>query len=525
MSKGAPGHPTVAVVVLAARREATLERCLDGLALQQGPSDFVVTVVDSAPSGGAADVALRHSAVHRVVLTSQPGLAALCQRGVGAAGLGLVGILDAAYAPDPDWLASGLALLVEGVEVAVGRSNDAGFADMFIARYVFDRIRIEGTGAGDSQRVEGFVRRCEAAGFDVRNGADGRVRRISGPPTGQAKQGDLGLPSPGSAPESARRLRAAPSGTATGLISVVVCSAGKRPEQLQRCLKSVARLEDPNFEILFVDNAVSPAVTLDQLPAGVKHVHEALPGLDRARNRGILESAGDIVAFVDDDCEVHPDWLTGIREGFADPLVSFVTGRVRPARLDQEPHQWFEAHFSFDRGPCSRRFTRFDYGGRSPLLMGEIGTGASMAFRRTLLDRIGGFDVNLDMGTLVGGGGDLDIFARALEEGEVGHYAADAVVFHQHRDSMSKLRWQTWGYGLCQGAMCAKYMAEGRGGRLHAIKRYVRLLRERQHQTAAVRRGDDRYPLDLARLELLGVALGPLAYVASAVHQRRVGKP
>jgi GT2 family glycosyltransferase len=243
--------------------------------------------------------------------------------------------------------------------------------------------------------------------------------------------------------------------------------------------------------------------------------------LDWARNRGVQESAGQILAFIDDDCEAHPDWLTAIRAGFSDPLVSFVTGRVRPAGLKRKSQQLFESRFPFDRGPCSRRFTRFDNGGWSPLLMGEMGTGANMAFRRWVLDRIGGFDVDLDMGTLVGGGGDLDAFARALDEGTVCQYAADAVVFHHHRDTVRKLRWQTWGYGVSQGAMCAKYLLVRRGKRLHPVMRYLRMLRDHQRRLAASRSGADRYPAELVLLELAGVAVGPLAYLASMFQQRR----
>ena len=523
MSVGPSRQPTTGVVVLAAGREATLDRCLEGLAQQDVPTEFVVVVVDSAPSAGAADYALHHPAVHRVVLVNEPDHVALCRRGIYAGRFDRMALIDAAFCPDDRWLASGLALIEGGVDVAVGHETNGDLAELFIAAHVPDRIQVVADEDTDGARLDEFFRRCQAAGMNTVSGAARLLRR---PPLAAIRELLPGSrrPSPGLAPPSYRDRPNVDQTAGEGLISVVVCSGGKRPEQLERCLDSISCLEDPNFEILLIDNSPSPAVRLDQLPAGVKHVHEPRRGLDRARNRGIHEASGDMVAFVDDDCEVHPAWLTGIRAGFADPLVSFVTGRVRPARLDRESQQWFETHFSFDRGPCSRRFTRYDHGGRSPLLLGELGTGANMAFRRTLLDRIGGFDVNLDMGTLVGGGGDLDIFARALEEGEVAHYAADAVVFHHHRDSFTKLRWQIWGYGISQGALCAKYAVEGRGGRLHSIMRFLRTLRDRQRQIAAIRRGQDRYPLDLARLELLGVALGPLAYVASMVQQRRTGR-
>lgn len=490
--------------------------------MQRASPDFVVTVIDSAPSDGAADRALRHPAAHWVVLTSQARIAAVCRRAMDVSKLDRLALIDAAYRPDAGWLDGGLALLDEGVDVAVGPSPDGGLTDMFIPGHVASRIRIEGTENGETLKLDDFARRCGAAGLKVSSGTPNRLSRIPTEPAPRVIPGEARPPTPGLAAPGSGRRREAKYAVADGLISVIVCSGGNRPDQLQRCLESLTGLEDPNFEILLVDNVATPAVKLDQLPAGVKYVHEPRRGLDRARNRGVAESGADIVAFVDDDCEAHPGWLTGIREAFCDPVVSFVTGRVRPAELSGEPQQWFEAHFSFDRGPSSRRFTPFDYGGRSPLLMGELGTGANMAFRRDVLERIGGFDETIDMGTLIGGGGDLDIFGRALRAGAVGHYAADAVVFHHHRDSLSELRWQTWGYGLSQGAMCAKWVLR-RGQRLHALMRYLRLLRDRQGELAAVRKGADRFPADLVALELLGIAVGPLAYVASLASHEREG--
>jgi hypothetical protein len=113
------------------------------------------------------------------------------------------------------------------------------------------------------------------------------------------------------------------------------------------------------------------------------------------------------------------------------------------------------------------------------------------------------------------------MFARALAEGEVCEYAPDAVVFHHHRENMSQLRWQTWGYGLSEGAMCAKYALARRGRRLHAAIRYLRLLRDHHRRLVAVKQGTDRYPLDLVVLEWVGIALGPIAYLLSVAQQGR----
>ena len=520
------------VILLAGGRRATISDCLEGLSQQHAAPEPVVTVVDSVPSDGTADFALHRPDVHWVLLTSQMDPGIMCQEACSRPASHWLAFLDAACRPSPGWLAAGVDALAEGADVVLGEveggtEGTAGFANFFVARHVPFRIPLAGPEGPD--RFQSFVYQCRAAGFEVVIEPRARVKPIV-TPGGLSPQSLIGsAPSRKTPPGVARSVRGfAPASppTSTGLISVVLCTAGTRPKHLDSCFASLAQLDDDNFEVVVVDNSAHPVVGAKQLvSSNVKLVHEPSRGLDRARDRGIEESRGEIVAFIDDDCEVDPGWIKGLRASFADPVVQFVTGRVRPASLEKESQLWFEKHFSFDRGPFPQRFTRFDNNGLSPLLMGALGTGANMAFRRSLLERVGAFDPALDMGTLVGGGGDLDIFARALDEGEVCEYAPDAVIFHYHRDSLSKLRCQTWGYGVSQGALCAKCVLSRRGRRVHGLRRYVRLLRDHQRRLRHVRNGTDQFPADLVSLELFGIAIGPLAYVASRLQQRlRTGR-
>lgn len=519
----------VSVVVLAAGQRHALADCLEGVARQRSAPETVVAVVDSAPSDGAADLALRHPAVHWVALANRQGLAELCQRGIECARSPQVAIINAQYRPGDRWLERGLCLLAHGAQVVIGidpsRSVGDRLTSLFLESHVPARIPFCELADVDSDVIEEFAHRCRAAGlevlFDEQPGVGPIPRDEASMVEIRAKLQLADRPLPGIAPRSVARPKPS-SAPMNGLISVVLCTSGKRPDMLELCLKSFSGLDDPNFEVVVVENSRSASLSIAQLEAiGARHIHEPLLGLDRARNRGVRETRGEIVAFIDDDCEADPGWLRGIRDAFADPMVSFATGRVRPAQLDQASHQWFESRFPFDRGPYSQRFTRFDGGGISPLQMGVLGTGANMAFRRDLLDRIGEFDIALDMGTLVGGGGDLDMFARALADGEVCQYVADGVVFHHHRDTMTKLRWQTWGYGLSQGAMCAKHLLNVRSRRMHPVMRYLRMLRDHRRRLTAVKQGKDRYPSELVLLELTGIALGPVAYLMSLARQKR----
>jgi glycosyltransferase involved in cell wall biosynthesis len=85
--------------------------------------------------------------------------------------------------------------------------------------------------------------------------------------------------------------------------------------------------------------------------AGVRYVPEPRRGLDWARNRALLEASGDVVAYVDDDVAVHPDWINGLLRAFVEePAAVAVTGLVVPRELSTPAQVLFEAIGGFGRG-------------------------------------------------------------------------------------------------------------------------------------------------------------------------------
>ena len=90
--------------------------------------------------------------------------------------------------------------------------------------------------------------------------------------------------------------------------------------------------------------------------------------------------------------------------------------------------------------------------------------GANMAFRRTLVTLLGGFDVRLDAGTRTRSGGDTDMFARVLDSGRDIVYTPDAPVWHRHRRSVRELRSCVFGYGVGLYSVLTKRLIEQRDG-------------------------------------------------------------
>ncbi len=246
--------------------------------------------------------------------------------------------------------------------------------------------------------------------------------------------------------------------TAPG-ISVVVCTRD-RPEQLRQCLPRLAKLHYCNFEVVVVDNAPRNAGTRAVFAELVgdddrfRYVVEPLPGLSRARNRGLADARHDLVAFTDDDALVDPGWLSAIATGFLrDAEVGCVTGLIAPAELENAAQQYFDRHAGW---PSELAFRLFDLGDYSqpapsyPFSAGVFGAGANFAVDRMFVLRLGGFDALLGAGTSAGGGEDLDLFVRVLFGGRRIAYAPSALVWHVHRATDAELSHQlrSWGSGL-----------------------------------------------------------------------------
>jgi GT2 family glycosyltransferase len=231
-------------------------------------------------------------------------------------------------------------------------------------------------------------------------------------------------------------------------ISVVVCTRD-RAESLQRCLHSLASLSPTADEIIVVDNVpgTDHAREVVRRYPRVRYVHEPRGGLDIARNTGVRQSTTEIVAFTDDDAEVHPAWITHMRAAFAEPNVMAVTGLVLPANLETEAQSLFETGWSFNRGYRARVFDRAWFERELPrgVPVDQIGAGANMAFRREIFQRIGGFDECLDVGA-AGCSGDSEFWYRILAAGFACRYEPSAVVFHHHRRTMEDLRRQIFLY-------------------------------------------------------------------------------
>jgi glycosyltransferase involved in cell wall biosynthesis len=238
------------------------------------------------------------------------------------------------------------------------------------------------------------------------------------------------------------------------LISVIV-STYNRDDALYAVLRALSHQSDRNFEIVVADDGSGPATARvvrewalrTALP--IKHVWHDDRGfrLSDIRNRGIRESAGIYIVFLDGDCIARPNFVARHRRlceagwfvtGTRILLSLELTDRILRERL--EPESWGLARWLPRR--ARGELNRF-----APLLNLRLGAmrkltaqrwrgarGSNMAFWRADLEKVDGFDASFSGW----GREDSDLFIRLIRAGvrrKDGRFATGVLhLWHQEAD-------------------------------------------------------------------------------------------
>ena len=213
------------------------------------------------------------------------------------------------------------------------------------------------------------------------------------------------------------------------LLSVVVCTHD-RPDDLERCLRGLAALDD-QVEVIVIDSASPrPLRALVERFSGslprLTYHYEPVAGLARARNRGLGLTRTNLVAFIDDDTVPEPMWAGRIAGPFADANVACAGGTCR-ARFDSVRPPWLS-----DRLLQFAGITRFGSEARPVLSSSDYPFGANICFRRTPLLELGGFSESLGrVGTNLLSGEEHDVIERLLRAGWSIRLEPGAIVDHR----------------------------------------------------------------------------------------------
>jgi GT2 family glycosyltransferase len=222
-------------------------------------------------------------------------------------------------------------------------------------------------------------------------------------------------------------------------VSVVVCTFnGART--LRPCLEGLAQVDYPDFEVIVVDDGSTDGSAAIAGEHACRLVSTENRGLGSARNTGMREASGEIVAYLDDDAHPDPHWLRYLVATLEDGRFAGVGGPNLPP-----PHD----------GPVARCVAEAPGGPIHVLLSdreAEHLPGCNMAFRRTGLERLGGFDPQFRVA-----GDDVDICWRLQEAGHRLGFSPAAVVWHARRPSVRAYLRQQRGYGAAEALLERKW--------------------------------------------------------------------
>ncbi len=242
-------------------------------------------------------------------------------------------------------------------------------------------------------------------------------------------------------------------------LSVAVATLD-RPEALCRCLDGLLNGEVLPAEVIVVDQgrgdvAIStsgpPVIArYAQGPLKVVYVRQERRGLSAARNRAIAAARYPIVAITDDDCLPRADWIATLERDFSGPdAPDVVTGRVLPLGPARPGLYVVSARESTRRTWFRGKVT--------PWL---VGTGGNCAVRSAWLQKVGGYDEQLGVGSPGRAGEDADLFYRLLRAGARIQYDPDCVIYHE-RQSKERRQASRWSYGYGVGALCGTWLRRG----------------------------------------------------------------
>jgi len=218
------------------------------------------------------------------------------------------------------------------------------------------------------------------------------------------------------------------------MLSAVICTYN-REKYIYNVLRSIAEndLSKDGYEIVLVNNNCTDNTEAECLrfkndfPDVAFHCfHEPNQGLSYARNCGVRESKGDIIIYVDDDAVVNKEYLRTYAEFFSRNHEAAAAGGPITPQYETEEPEWM-SHYTrmlltgaLDLGSKEREFPK-----------GAFPGGGNVAYRRSVFDQIGLFNVELGRkGNSLIGAEEKDLFDRMGSQGMKFYYLPNAILYH-----------------------------------------------------------------------------------------------
>ena len=215
-----------------------------------------------------------------------------------------------------------------------------------------------------------------------------------------------------------------PASPTTAVSVAIVVVSHRRCEEIERCLTDLAAQRTVvTFEVVLILQAYPPGAPerlaerfSAAFPLQVHHSETGL-GVHVARNAALERTSAEIVAFLDDDVRVPPDWVDTLIPYYEDPAIGGVGGFVRHPGSQRLVTRMLRPVLGLSSG----RY-RIDWGGfhaipwaSHPVRDQDADwlSGCNMSFRHVALAQVGGFDEGYGMY----GYDDVDVGLRVRRAG------------------------------------------------------------------------------------------------------------
>jgi len=222
-------------------------------------------------------------------------------------------------------------------------------------------------------------------------------------------------------------------------VSVVVCTHNGAAT-LAECLGGLFRLDYPDYEVIVVDDGSTDASAEIAADYPVRLIRTENHGLSAARNEGLAATTGDIVAYIDDDAVPDSHWLRYLATVLLDSDFAGVGGPNVPPSGD---------------GDVAACVANAPGGPIHVLLSDQVAEhipGCNMAFHRSWLEAVGGFDPQFRVA-----GDDVDVCWRLQEHGGTLGFHPGALVWHRRRATLRRFWRQQRGYGGAEALLERKW--------------------------------------------------------------------
>jgi glucosyl-dolichyl phosphate glucuronosyltransferase len=228
-------------------------------------------------------------------------------------------------------------------------------------------------------------------------------------------------------------------------VSTIIC-AYNRPYLLNNAIESLANQKtDDSFCVLVVDNNseynASNIIKKFFNKLNIKYIQEVNQGLSYSRNRGILESLSEYVAFLDDDAMADENWISEALEIINKDKPDIFGGPIYPFYEHKKP-RWYKDEYDIRKMPVEACVFR----------SGQVLYGSNMFFKRSIFERIGYFNTSLGMtGGKIGLGEESQLQRKAQALGVQIRYYPQLIVRHltpHYKTKISYILKRSYLFGL-----------------------------------------------------------------------------